>query len=203
MGGAHGGQADGRYTFFLEVDRCSGCEACVVACMDQNDLEGKRKEDAWRTVIALESAGVPAGRSGGGPGEAAEEAAVGAGGGSAGGPAITFVSLACMHCGDAPCVLSCPTGALGRDEAIGSVVVDQSRCMGCRSCAMACPFGVPRFGRNGRMEKCDLCAVRVEYGFEPACVRVCSTKALRFGFENDVSAAVQRRAAERLAQGHS
>ncbi len=189
MGGARGGQADGRYTFFLDVERCSGCEACVVACMDQNDLEGKRKENAWRTVIALESAGGPA--------------VAGAADVATSGAAITFVSLACMHCGDAPCVLSCPTGALGRDEAIGSVVVDQARCMGCHSCAMACPFGVPRFGRNGRMEKCDLCAVRVEYGLEPACVRVCPTKALRFGLENDVSAAVQRRAAERLAQGHS
>lgn len=178
-----GGAREERYSFFLDVERCSGCEACVVACMDQNDLEVRRKEHAWRRVFVLESGGTSEGRPGG--------------------AAITFVSLACMHCADAPCVLGCPTGALGRDEVIGSVVVDAGRCIGCHSCAMACPFGVPRFGRDGRMEKCDLCAVRVEHGLDPACVRVCPTKALRFGLENDLTAAVQRRAAERLARGHS
>lgn len=197
-----GGAREERYSFFLDVERCSGCEACVVACMDQNDLEVRRKEHAWRRVFALESGGLSEGWPGGADGGAASGADGGAVGGRSGSAAITFVSLACMHCADAPCVLGCPTGALGRDEVIGSVVVEAGRCIGCHSCAMACPFGVPRFGRDGRMEKCDLCAVRVEHGLDPACVHVCPTKALRFGLENDLTAAVQRRAAERMARGH-
>lgn len=169
----------------------------MVACLDQNDLDVQRKEHAWRRVVALESpGGSPDGRSGGSTGLGARPD------GGSSGAAITFVSMACMHCGDAACVLACPAGALGRDEAIGSVVVDKERCMGCHSCAIACLFGVPRYGRDGRMEKCDLCAVRVEHGMDPACVRVCPTKALRFGPENEVSAAIQQRAARRLAQGH-
>jgi Fe-S-cluster-containing dehydrogenase component len=80
-------------------------------------------------------------------------------------------------------------------------VADAGRCVGCRMCSIACPFGVPRYGRDGRMQKCDLCAARVEHGLEPACVRACPTKALRFGPENEVTAVHQRRAAARLAEG--
>lgn len=177
MGGPNRGTpsgGDGRYALYLDVERCVGCESCVVACFDQNDLDVERKEHAWRRVISLESGRAP-------------EAS------------IAFVSVACMHCGDAPCVLGCPTGALGRDPATGAVVVEAAQCIGCRTCSMACPFGVPRYGRDGRMRKCDLCTVRVEHGRDPACVRACPTRALRYGFENDVAAEVQRRAAERLA----
>ncbi len=168
---------DGRYGLFLDVQRCVGCEACVVACMDQNDLEVERKAHAWRRVFKLES--------GGGDAAAADAS-------------IAFVSLACMHCGDAPCILGCPTGALGRDAATGAVTVEAGRCVGCHSCSIACPFGVPRYGADGRMQKCDLCSGRVAAGLDPACVHTCPTRALRYGRVNDLTAGVQQRAAERL-----
>lgn len=160
---------------FQDVERCTGCEACVVACMDQNDLDVERKEHAWRRVFALESGSHP-------------EAA------------LAFVSLACMQCGDAPCLLGCPTGAIERQPATGAVTVEGSRCIGCHSCSIACPFGVPRYGVDGRMQKCDLCAARVEHGLDPACVHTCPTRALRFGPVNDLTGEVQARAAARLAR---
>jgi len=169
--GGGGGAMDGRFGLYLDVGRCVGCEACVVACMDQNDLEPERKEHAWRRVFALASEG-----------------------------AVAFVSLACMHCGDAPCILGCPTGALGLDGATGAVTVDGGRCIGCHSCSMACPFGVPRYGNDGRMQKCDLCATRVEQGLDPACVHTCPTRALRFGPVNDLTIDIQATAAARLAR---
>ena len=72
-------------------------------------------------------------------------------------------------------------------------------CIGCHSCSIACPFGVPRFGADGTMQKCDLCSERLEDGLEPACVRVCPTKALRQGSPNELGLSVERKAAERLA----
>lgn len=164
--------------FHLDVERCTGCYACVIACMDQNDLEGPEAA-AWRRVFAIESGTYPDAE-------------------------LRYVSLACMHCEDAPCLVACPTGAIRRDERTQAVSVEASHCIGCHSCAIACPFGVPRFGADGRMQKCDLCSERVAHGLEPACVRVCPTKALKQGDPNEVALGVERKAAERLArEGHA
>jgi Fe-S-cluster-containing dehydrogenase component len=81
------------------------------------------------------------------------------------------------------------------------VKVNSELCIGCHSCSIACPFGVPRFGQDGTMQKCDLCSVRLENGLEPACVRACPTKALLQGDPNDLSLEVERKAAARLAAG--
>ena len=86
-----------------------------------------------------------------------------------------------MHCEDAPCLMACPTGAIAREAGTRVVKVNAELCIGCHSCSIACPFGVPRFGKDGTMQKCDLCSVRLENGLEPACVRVCPTKALAPG----------------------
>ena len=129
--------------------------ACVVACMDQNDLPGNDGV-SFRHVTKLEQGYYPDAK-------------------------ISFVSLACQHCGDAPCVMVCPTGALFKREGDGVVVVSPDLCVGCHSCVLACPFGAPQFPEGQKMAKCNFCLPRVEAGLEPACVRVCPTKALGFG----------------------
>ena len=162
------------YALRLDLDRCVGCMACAVACMDQNDLEVSGEPTAWRQVFAVESGVFPEAR-------------------------IQYVSLACMHCEDAPCSAVCPTGAISRDATTRAVRVDGRLCIGCHSCSMACSFGAPRFGRDGRMQKCDLCTARVENDLEPACVRVCPNKALHCGEPNALALDAARKAAGRLA----
>jgi Fe-S-cluster-containing dehydrogenase component len=128
--------------------------ACIVACLDQNDLPGTAH--SFRHVSVFEN------------GETAP-------------PAISFLSLSCLHCGDAPCVMVCPTGSLQKREPDGIVTFNQDVCVGCHSCALACPFGAPQFPEGHKMAKCGFCHERIEAGLEPACVRVCPTRALRFG----------------------
>jgi anaerobic dimethyl sulfoxide reductase subunit B len=143
-----------QFGFSFDVSRCSGCMACVVACMDQNDLS----EDgpSFRQVTKLEKGAYPLAE-------------------------IHFVSLACFHCTDAPCVKVCPRGAIFRDPDKGVIQVDETLCIGCRTCAMVCPFGAPQFPNSDIMKKCNRCAERVACDMEPACVRTCPTKALGFG----------------------
>jgi anaerobic dimethyl sulfoxide reductase subunit B len=164
--------------FSLDVERCTGCYACVVACYDQNDLEGRVASDAWRQVFAVEDGAFPQAR-------------------------LSYVSLACQHCAGAPCVGVCPSGALHRSSSPDSVVVDRALCIGCHLCSVACPFGVPRYGADGRMYKCDLCGARVEAGLEPACVRACPTRALRYGEEGELGRETGQRVARRLAEPQS
>jgi len=140
--------------FSFDLERCSGCMACVVACMDENDIAPDGL--SYRQLIKLEKGKFPSAR-------------------------IAFVSLACFHCNDAPCAEVCPKEAIFRDETSGVVGVDESLCIGCHACAMVCPFGAPRFASAEPMRKCNLCADRLAQNMEPACVQICTTQALRFG----------------------
>lgn len=143
--------------FDIDLDRCVGCYACVVACMDQNDIVPKsdigtdNTDFMWRDVTSLSYKAK-----------------------------IQHVSLACMHCDDAPCAIACPTGAVFKDVESCFVEYKKSLCIGCHSCVMACPFGAPKFDDDGKMEKCTGCAIRVENGLVPTCVRICPTRALKF-----------------------
>ena len=88
------------------------------------------------------------------------------------------VSIRCMHCEDAPCVKVCPTSAISIDKKYG-VQVDVQACIGCGSCKLACPFGIPQINPNtGKMAKCDLCIDRQKRGLQPACVENCPYSAL-------------------------
>lgn len=90
--------------------------------------------------------------------------------------------VVCRHCEEPACVAACPRDAMTRDED-GVVRRNSARCTGCRSCVLACPFGVLSQGMRLQvfpLGKCDLCTSRVEDGKQPACVTTCPTGALRF-----------------------
>mgnify|MGYP001052783372 CR=1 FL=1 len=86
-------------------------------------------------------------------------------------------ATACRQCEDAPCANVCPNGAISRDQ--GFVHVMQERCIGCKTCVVACPYGamtVTVMNQQAQALKCDLCHHRAE---GPACVAACPTQALR------------------------
>lgn len=143
-----------RYAIDLDLSRCVSCGACVVACMDQNDLDLSAGQKPLRNVFDMER-------------------------GERGGIRFSHLSLACMHCEDAPCIVGCPSACIRKDPETNLTVFDTANCIGCHSCAMACPYGVPNFGPDGKMVKCDGCYVRVHCGMLPACVKACPTQALR------------------------
>ena len=141
----------------LDVDKCVGCGACVVACMDQHDrmFDHPEGEAPNRRVITAEIGSYPD-------------------------ASIRYASVACMHCADPACVMGCPTGALYKDPETGAVLANKALCIGCHSCALACPFGVPRYDLEDKVLKCDQCHGRTECGLLPACVKICQTGALQY-----------------------
>lgn len=155
--------------FDLDMDKCCACGACAVACMDQNDIE-ITEEHPLRKVFAMEG---PKGHA--------------------------YISMACMHCEDAPCITACPVGCLSKDER-GLTVYDSTNCIGCHSCAMACPFGAPTYNRFGKMQKCDGCAERLAHGLEPACVRTCSLGALKVYTEEEYARVHTKRSLHKIAE---
>lgn len=180
-----------RKSICFSSDLCIGCYSCVVSCMDQNDLDVTRDDLAWRHIEQVPSHG-GATCVAVGPSSAKGDVLTGS-------PYEINVSIACMHCEDAACITACPSGALTRDADTGSVIVRRRLCIGCHACAMACPFGAPRFGADGRMQKCDGCYARTQFGLEPACVRNCPTSALTYECANDAAESKAAAAAKRLA----
>ncbi len=84
------------------------------------------------------------------------------------------VPVVCFHCEDAPCINSCPTGALLRDDN-DAVVIDYEKCIGCRLCTIVCPFGTIVYSsKKGKILKCDLCSG------DPVCAKFCPTGALEY-----------------------
>lgn len=93
----------------------------------------------------------------------------------------TTLSMSCNHCAEPQCLKNCPVGAYTK-RADGLVIQDHSRCIGCRMCAMACPYGAPQYDpEEGKVSKCDGCAKRVDAGQQPRCVESCPGMALAFG----------------------
>ena len=96
-------------------------------------------------------------------------------------------SLSCMHCESPSCMQVCPARAISK-RTDGIVVVDKDRCIGCKYCFQACPFGVPHYGAEG-MDKCDCCLeAGIEPGKEPYCAQACMFGGLEFGRLEDLAA---------------
>ena len=129
--------------------RCSGCLACVIACIDQHHCEGEAGAVSCRIheKITTDSG------------------------------LVRYSVRACHHCEDAPCVKVCPEQALYINE-MGLVIPVREKCIGCRACEAACAYNIPRFDSEGKLVKCDGCAVRQAHGLLPACVKTCNTGAL-------------------------
>jgi anaerobic carbon-monoxide dehydrogenase iron sulfur subunit len=97
--------------------------------------------------------------------------------------ARTIFTLTCQQCETAACLEVCPTAAIKRDPETRCVTVDEARCVGCRMCVNACPFGCIHFDRTRRMAaKCNLC-----HG-QPKCVLNCMSGALHYADINDLAA---------------
>jgi Fe-S-cluster-containing dehydrogenase component len=138
--------------FLLDLHRCVGCGACVLACRIAN---GRIEAAAWRRVIPLNLGRCPSGPT-------------------------YFFSVACHHCEEPACLAGCPSRAYEK-RADGVVIHREERCLGCRYCEMTCPFGAPTYDADrGVMSKCHLCAPRLDEGRVPACVAACPTEALRY-----------------------
>jgi formate dehydrogenase iron-sulfur subunit len=95
----------------------------------------------------------------------------------------------CMHCLKPACASVCPVGALHKISR-GPVVYDESKCIGCRYCMLACPFGIPKYEWNSahpRVRKCFMCyETRIKKGKQPACTMVCPAAATVFGKRSDL-----------------
>lgn len=89
---------------------------------------------------------------------------------------IKYFPAVCLQCRDAYCVDVCPTGALGRDNDSGIVGHNEKKCIVCKQCMVACPWGAVKLENTGKsIIKCDTC------GGDPACVKVCESGALQYG----------------------
>ncbi|MBL8062463.1 MAG: dimethylsulfoxide reductase subunit B [Anaerolineales bacterium] len=155
--------------FYVDLNKCSGCKACQIACKDKSNLPvGVR----WRRVFQYEG------------GEWINQNGQMI-------PSNVYaysVSSACMHCAKPICMEVCPTSAISkRDD--GIVLINADICIGCRYCSWACPYGAPQFNEElNVMTKCDMCHDLVDKGERPACVESCPYRAMDFGPLNELQA---------------
>ncbi len=184
----------------IDLDTCVGCHACATSCKEWNaggiagpltdeNPYGKDPSGVWfNRVHSYEVAE--------GPPAAAGEASQ---------PAMTLhFPRSCLHCEEPACVTVCPTGASYKRAEDGIVLVDEDKCIGCKLCSWACPYGAREYSPvEGVMKKCTLCVDRIynehldESERVPACVQACPTRARHFGDLGDPDSDVSKLVAER------
>ncbi len=182
----------GQYTKLVDVTKCDGCRACMVACKNWNDLPAEPQDfggsyqshtnvtaHTWNNLTFTEHEN------------------------SQGNLEWLFRHSACMHCTDAACQKVCPENAISYTDH-GSVVVDADKCVGCGYCEQNCPFGVislaeykDESGKEYRKaQKCTLCTDRLDEGMAPACATVCHTGAIEFGNRDEMVSKAEKRVKE-------
>ena len=189
----------------IDLDTCVGCHACAVACKEWNaggiagpltdeNPYGKDPFGVWfNRVHSYEVRGT-------GNGEQGTENPAGQ---STADMTVHF-PRSCLHCETPACVTVCPTGASYKRAEDGIVLVDEDKCIGCKLCSWACPYGAREYSQvEGVMKKCTLCVDRIynehldEIERQPACVQACPTRARHFGDLGDPESKVSKLVAER------
>lgn len=146
-------------TLVINLDRCSGCETCTVACKHANGID---LGEFWCRVKLVGPMGAW--------------------------PDVEqyWLPRQCQECENAPCMEVCPTGATYRDEEFGLVQINAEECIGCQLCLSACPYGARTFNeRLGVVNKCTGCIDRLREGEQPACAHNCCCGARIFGDLDD------------------
>lgn len=155
-----------QYGWTIDLTKCVGCHACSVACKAENNTSpqispltvrnGKAIGVNYRQVLYREAGNYPS-------------------------VTLQFVTMSCNHCYNPACMAACPVGAITKRSADGIVLIDYDKCIGCKYCVWACPYGAPQFNETTKkVEKCTLCVHRIDAGLKPACVTTCSGRALNF-----------------------
>ncbi len=146
-----------QFAFEVDLDRCSGCKACVTACHSLNGLD---QGETWRDVGMLI-------------------------GGTTELPVLQHVTTACHHCIEPGCMSACPVDAYEKDPVTGIVKHLDDQCFGCQYCILACPYEVPKYHSGlGIVRKCDMCSDRLAHGEAPACVQACPHEAIAIRIVN-------------------
>lgn len=155
----------------INLDRCTGCDSCIVSCKFENHLP---LGTFYNRVMQVGPTGSY--------------------------PNVERYNLPvqCQQCTHARCVEVCPTGASYRDGESGIVLVDESKCIGCQYCLYACPYGVRTFSEaDGVARKCTLCQhLTANDAADPACVHNCPGGARFYGDLDDPSSPVSRELAK-------
>ncbi len=168
--------AESRMAILIDTTRCIACRSCQVACKQWNRMEPDKTANRgtyenprdltpnlYNRVRFIEKE-------------------------DGGTIKWLFLNERCMHCGDAGCMKVCPSpGALYRTKE-GFVAFNREKCIACKYCVSACPFGVPRYGADDKVSKCHLCFDRIEVGMAPACSKACPTQTLQYGPRNGLIA---------------
>lgn len=199
------------YATLVDTTKCVGCRSCQVSCKQWNQLPA----EATQAAAGLPGLQQPAAVSGKTRtivtfNEVPDDKAQG-------GLHYVFVKRQCMHCQEPACVSACPVTAMARTDK-GQVIYDNEKCIGCRYCVWACPFGAPAVewdSKAPRVNKCDWCFSRAAEaaptarngqaldakgaeGFaakhaQPACVSQCPPGALEFGERDELLARARKR----------
>ena len=161
------------YAIVVDLDRCIGCHGCEIACKNENEVE---LGSFWNKVVQVGPFGDY--------------------------PHLHqyFLPVMCQQCDDSPCTHVCPTGASYRDEN-NVVLVDKEKCIGCKYCMAACPYGVRiQIEKTGVIEKCRFCWDGEKPGNPPACVGTCISGARIFGDLDDPDSEINQAIAKYHAQ---
>ncbi|MCW5698265.1 MAG: hydrogenase 2 operon protein HybA [Rhodospirillales bacterium] len=185
---------EGALGLLYDSTLCVGCKACVARCKEVNHMpveiypdQSEWNSGTWDTAKDLsgKTLNVIKAYMNGTIAEKDRET-----------DGFAFIKRQCLHCVDPSCVSACPVSAMIKDPETGIVSHDPDRCIGCRYCVYACPFGVPKYdfeGAFGQIHKCQLCNHRLPEGKMPGCVDACPTGATLFGRVEDLNKEARQR----------